>query len=62
MIDVLIEPKWAQPVFSCLGRTGEKADWGNNRVTIGMKQPENWYVNPLGRHPFNIITEEIYND
>lgn len=42
---------------SCGARLGKKQLKGLSGDAFNPNPP-----NPLGRHPFNIITEEIYND
>ena len=61
MIDVLIEIK-DTPVKSVVyqGKTDRQLN-GCVVFTQSKYQGFSSRVNPLGRHPFNIVTEEIYD-
>ena len=66
MIAVIVYPKWSDVIDMSTynkAHTTRKPNWGHKKGgSKGMKQVADWKSNPLGRHPFNIITEEIYND
>lgn len=57
MIEVLIEPKWETKIAK-----GSLHNWvstANLCSWFAAKKFEHT-PNPAGRHPFNILTEEIY--
>lgn len=61
MIDILIKPTLTkhpgrEEYKSDKWDTRTYGDFGNVRATRAYQ------TNPLGRHPFNIITKEILND
>ena len=62
MIDVITDMVPLRRPYVEHNKGCDGADWGHKRGgNAGMKQMSN-KIHPLGKHPFNIITEEIYGD
>ena len=59
MIETVIAPKWADEIAA--GSVVSSVSTANLCSWFAVKKFIN-EQNPLGRHPFNILTEEIYGD